>query len=266
MTDRHEEIRELLAGYALGAADADEAARVERHLEGGCPSCEAELRGWTAFVARLPEAEEAVEPSESTRARVLAAIGDEPAGVRASAERRSRRWPLALAASLLVGLGLLGLLRQGQLAGEIAALRAARDDARQRLALAEGELAASRSELARLRLAVSVAGSPLASTVRLAGLEAAPEAAGRTLVDPADGRAAFFAGGLAPAPEGRTYQLWLVVDGKPRSAGTFDVDDAGRALVVVESVAPPESIDNWAVTIEPAGGVPQPTGEMVLLG
>ncbi len=256
MRPGHEEIHELLAGYALGASDADEAAAVEQHLEAGCEACEEELRQWSGLVSRLPEAVPAVEPSELTRARVLAA----------AAPRRPRRWALALAASLLVGLGLLGLLRMRQLGAEVVALEEARDAARQRLALAEGELEQTRIELVRLRHAAAVAGSPLTRTVRLAGLEAAPEASARTLVDPEDSRAAFFAGGLAPAPAGSTYQLWLIVAGAPRSAGTFDVDEAGRAMLIVEQVAPVETIDAWAVTIEPAGGVPQPTGEMVLLG
>lgn len=260
MSLEHHEIRDLLAAYALGATEADETAAIEEHLETGCPRCDSELRNWSGLVARLSEAAPTVEPAELTRARVLAAAGE------AGQPRRPSRWGLALAASLLVGLGLLGLLRLRQLGGEVEELAAARDVARQQLALAENELAEVRTELVRLRLAVAVAGSPLARTVRLAGLEAAPEAAARTLVDPGDRRAAFFAGGLAPAPEGGTYQLWLIVDGAPRSAGIFDVDEAGRALVIVEQVAPLETIDAWAVTVEPAGGVPQPTGEMVLLG
>lgn len=265
MSMGHEEIRDLLAGYALGAADREEAAAVESHLEAGCPACEEELRRWSGLASRLPEAAPAVEPSATTRARVLAAVGEAPGPV-AEPPARPRRWQLALAASLLMVLGILGLLRLQRLGTEAEELARARDAARQQLTLAEGELAETRAELARLRLAVAVAGSPSSRTVRLAGLEGAPEAAARTLVDPGESRAAFFAGGLAPAPEGSTYQLWWIVDGTPQSAGLFDVDEAGRALVIVEQVAPPETIEAWAVTIEPAGGVPQPTGEMVLLG
>lgn len=252
----HEELRELLASYALGAADVDEAAAVERHLEAGCESCEEELRQWSGLVSRLPEAVPAVEPSELTSARVLAA----------AAPRREKRWGRALAASLLVGLALLGVLRMRHLGAEVDALEEARSAARQRLALAESELDQTRTELARLRLAAAVAGSPQTRSVRLAGLEGAPDASARTLVDPASRRAAFFAGGLGPPPEGSTYQLWLIVAGTPQSGGVFDVDEAGRATLIVEQVAPVETIDAWAVTIEPAGGVPQPTGEMVLLG
>ena len=73
MRPGHEEIRELLAAYSIGAAEADETAAVERHLAAGCPGCEEELSRWQGVAARLPEAVPAVEPSELTRARVLAA-------------------------------------------------------------------------------------------------------------------------------------------------------------------------------------------------
>ena len=136
-------------------------------------------------------------------------------------------------------------------------LEGARDRARQRLALAEAELSEARTELVRLRLAAAVAGGPQTSTVRLAGLEAAPQASGRTLVDPGEERAAFFAGGLTPAPEGSTYQLWLIVDGAPRSAGIFEVE--GRAgiraadamLLVVNAVAGVE-VTTEKVSVEAA--------------
>lgn len=262
----HEEIRELLAGYALGATDADESAAVAAHLERGCPSCENELRQWSGVVARLPEAAPAVEPSEMSRARVLAATGEPPPPAVAQPPRRPRRWALALAAALLIAVGLLGAVQLRRLGVEVEALARDLDAARSRVTQTQAELSRTRTELVRLRMAVAVAGNPLTETVRLAGLEAAPEASGRTLVDPGDRRAAFFAGGLAPAPEGSTYQLWLIVDGTPRSGGVFDVGEGGRAMLIVEGVAPPETIDAWAVTIEPAGGVPLPTGEMVLLG
>ena len=66
-------------------------------------------------------------------------------------------------------------------------------------------------------------------------------------------------------PTDRQYELWVFQKGKPINAGVFDVDEAGRALF--ESTAFPEpEADNFAVTIEPRGGVPAPTGPVVLAG
>ena len=54
-------------------------------------------------------------------------------------------------------------------------------------------------------------------------------------------------------------------EGKPVPAGVFDPDPSGRALF--ESTEfPPADAEAFAVTVEPRGGVPAPTGPIVLVG
>jgi len=65
-----------------------------------------------------------------------------------------------------------------------------------------------------------------------------------------------------PPPPGKVYELWTISAGQPRPAGLFTVDASGRAT---HPVAPTRSpVDVFAVTLEPEGGVPAPTGPMVL--
>jgi anti-sigma-K factor RskA len=85
-------------------------------------------------------------------------------------------------------------------------------------------------------------------------------------VNPRSREALFYAFGLSPLPQDKTYQLWYIAAGKPVSAGTFAVDPRGTASLRVDRVGDPRSIQAWAVTVEPRGGVPQPTGAMVLKG
>ncbi|MEA2207513.1 MAG: Anti-sigma-K factor rskA, partial [Blastocatellia bacterium] len=62
-------------------------------------------------------------------------------------------------------------------------------------------------------------------------------------------------------PDERTYQLWLIKGEEPVSAGTFQVSDG---LVMFETA---KSIDGYsaaAVTVEPEGGSPTPTGVQVV--
>ncbi|MCL6640158.1 MAG: anti-sigma factor, partial [Candidatus Rokubacteria bacterium] len=66
---------------------------------------------------------------------------------------------------------------------------------------------------------------------------------------------------LPPPGPGRTYELWTLRGGAPRPAGTFEVGPSGEATV---RVAPAGPVDAFAVTVEPAGGVPAPTGPVVL--
>ena len=71
--------------------------------------------------------------------------------------------------------------------------------------------------------------------------------------------------GLPRPPEDRTYQLWGIVDGTPVSAGLFSTDADGGGFLWTD-VVPAGAVELWAVTEEPAGGVPRPTGDMVLRG
>jgi len=70
-----------------------------------------------------------------------------------------------------------------------------------------------------------------------------------------------------PMPRaGRTYQLWLVTPTGKISAGTFMPDTSGGAMVRATYALARDSLSAIAVTDEPAGGMPQPTGQMVILG
>jgi anti-sigma-K factor RskA len=71
----------------------------------------------------------------------------------------------------------------------------------------------------------------------------------------------FVAVDLGEAPAGRDYQLWLMKDGEPVPADTFDVSGS---MVIVESSRHLTGYDGAAVTVEPAGGSRQPTTEPVL--
>ncbi|HEY4306096.1 MAG TPA: anti-sigma factor [Gemmatimonadaceae bacterium] len=62
---------------------------------------------------------------------------------------------------------------------------------------------------------------------------------------------------------GRTYQLWLVTPDKKISAGTFEARD-GDAMVRA-TMPLNDKLMALAVTEEPMGGMPQPTGSMVMI-
>jgi anti-sigma-K factor RskA len=76
----------------------------------------------------------------------------------------------------------------------------------------------------------------------------------------------FTASNLPALPGGRTYQVWVVVPAGPISAGLIEPDASGRALGVFRTPPDIPTPVAVAVTIEPAGGVPAPTGERVLVG
>ena len=72
--------------------------------------------------------------------------------------------------------------------------------------------------------------------------------------------------GLKQPDPGRTYQLWVMARGhtQPMSAGTFMPDSAGHAEMASEVSVEPGRLRRVAVTAEPMGGSPAPTGVILL--
>lgn len=75
-------------------------------------------------------------------------------------------------------------------------------------------------------------------------------------------RLLFYAFHLPQLPAGRTYQLWLIRGQSPAivSGGVFQADKDGRAVVEFANPALLKDVRQFAVTDEPAGGSPGPTG------
>lgn len=134
------------------------------------------------------------------------------------------------------------------------------------------ELAARAAEVARLRDEVSrqqgllkIFASAETQIVALEGLQPSPAARGRLWWHREAG-GFLVTGGLPVPPAGKTYQLWAIAGGTPRSAGVFDVDAKGAAPLRVKPLPAGERVEIFAVTLEPAGGLPKPTGAMYLAG
>ena len=70
----HDQFRELIEAYALGALDANERAALEAHLAGGCPECAKALEEARLVVTQLAYLAPPAEPSEMLRARVLRSV------------------------------------------------------------------------------------------------------------------------------------------------------------------------------------------------
>ena len=102
--------------------------------------------------------------------------------------------------------------------------------------------------------------------VPLSATDSAPSATGFVLisVDGEDG--ALVVDGLAPLGESQQYQLWLIRDGQRISGAIFSTDEksyGGTRIRAPRSLLEYSAVD---ITIEPAGGSPQPTGDQVLGG
>jgi len=68
-----------------------------------------------------------------------------------------------------------------------------------------------------------------------------------------------------PKP-GMTYQVWLVTDSAKISAGTFKPDAQGGTFMHARYALDRNALRAVAITEEPEGGMPAPTGPMVVAG
>jgi len=114
MTDSdHTRWSDDLAAYMLGALEPDEAAELERHLE-GCERCREEMRWLEPAVHSLPESVERREPPKQLRQSLMTEVQkDVPA--EEPARSRSRRWFLKPA----IGFAVVALLVAGVVGYEV---------------------------------------------------------------------------------------------------------------------------------------------------
>jgi anti-sigma-K factor RskA len=288
----HDEYKDILALAALDAADDAELRELNAHLA-SCAECRAELRELRGASSALALAVAPVAPSPELRTRLLASLkstpqetaraeSTTPAATRAShpssnvisledARRATRRAFVsrrafnltAIAASLLVvSLAVASTVlwrRNAALNSTVASLSNALERAR-------GDLGQTRDELASARRERDIFVSPEMHTAQLAGTKMAESARARLTYDERTGEAMFIAAKLPPAPAGKAYQLWYIADGKPMPGSVFTTDADGRAEM--HASIPREGLraQVFAVTLEPAGGLPAPSGEIYLKG
>jgi hypothetical protein len=107
--------------------------------------------------------------------------------------------------------------------------------------------------------------SPTAQLVRMTGSKEAGTAGGLLLFDSKTGTAAFYGFDLPKPPAGKIYQLWTI-GGTPVSAGMFQPSKDRTAVVKIPKMINTEGLKEFSITIEPAGGKPQPTGPVYLKG
>jgi len=78
------------------------------------------------------------------------------------------------------------------------------------------------------------------------------------------GKAVLVSEGLPSIPDDETFEMWLIRDDDPTSAGTFTAEAGSRATSVLEGEVQPGDV--IAVTVEPAGGAPAgvPTSDPIV--
>lgn len=278
----HDQFEELAAAHVLGALTGPEQSELMSHILGGCPICRVLYPQLTDVAELLVLGAEPMVAPPGLKARIMAAAGfeldgsgtaaattpsaphDPPIRLVSRASGRERLYAgLALAASL--AFVLLGI-RSISMRAELDRVRQGAARSRVELLRLEGEIQGL--ELARAEQAslIELLQNPGSGLVTLASLEPAPGASGKVLFDRTLGKGYVWVSNLPIDAEGMDYQLWAIQGGVPKSLGVFSVSANGSAVIPLTDVTPDTPVAAFAITLEPAGGLPAPSGPMVLLG
>jgi anti-sigma factor RsiW len=282
----HEEAFAALEAAALDALDATEREAVLAHAD-SCESCRGELATLRETVAQLayaaslpseavPESRDRIRSRLTARAaadaRVRGIVVERKpeltrrqyqairARINVLAWRRAEWLALAASVLLIVGVGVMAsVLRDRENLKDALVGATASTQRSQRATDSLRTLVMSQDSLINGITGRDVAMVQLTST-------ATRQPKAMMFWDHSRNGWTLIAHNLPMPRAGRTYQLWLVTPAGKINAGTFMPDTSGAAMVRATYALARDSLSAVAVTDEPAGGMPQPTGQMVILG
>lgn len=265
MTNGHPTRDEDFDLFVLGALEGDEKQAIESHIA-SCADCARKLAEARGRVAMISLAAPAAEPSPHAKESLMAQIRTERERTNASSlglprevESTARgggifgRWWAAVLVPVGAALAIAAIFlwnQKEQLDRQLA-------DERQQVASLQKELQEAQ-HTADLLAAKDTIVVPLAPMPGMKGM-------GRVSYNKQMGML-MYDGTLGPAPSDKSYQLWLVpVQGDPINAGVFN-PKSGQTDHWMMQLPPGVAPKAFAVTLEPAGGMPHPTGPKVLVG
>ena len=279
-----EQRRDLILLDAAGGLEPAEQQELRAHLRSGCPVCAGYVAESQMTLAHLPLVLDPVAPPAGVRLKLMKRVeaqqrsqSEDPASLRISSSRQASSVPirpsrlywissLAAAAGLILGASVMAFLFRAD--------RATLDRQQSRVDRLERTLEDRERTIGTLQKLIDDTGntirlvrSPALVVNTLKGTKDDPDAWGRVLRDQASGEWVFVVGNLKPLPADRTYELWIIPQGKdPVAAGVFDVGTDGRGVLPLKLPAGLGPLAAVAVTAEPRGGSSKPTMPIRMMG
>ncbi|MGA8044848.1 MAG: anti-sigma factor [Dermatophilaceae bacterium] len=243
----HDFVQELLAAYLLDAVDEHDRLLVEEHLL-TCPDCERELAALAPTVETLALAPTPVAPPSRVRDAVLRGIGS-PTG--ADAQDRTTETSAAVRAAPVDDLAARRHTHAGR---RLSLLVAAAAAVALFMFLAIGPFRGATPDVTTETVAAATDAERFEARIG--------DATATVIVSREMDKVAIETQDMAPAPEGRDYQLWFShPDGSVTDAGVMP-READAAMVLDDEMGDAVGV---ALTLEPEGGSSQPTSEPMVV-
>lgn len=267
MTNGHPSREEDFDLYALGVLEDDEKQAIESHIA-VCADCARKLAEARGRMAMLSFAAPRVEPSPRVKERLLARVLAEDVGSAVpSSSREPREAEPAVRGGGVFGRWWAGVLVPVGVALAVVTILLWNQNERlnRELAKQSQDVASLRKDLEEAQYAADLLAERDTMVVPLMPMPGMAKGMGRVTCNTHMG-VLMYDGNIAPAPANKSYQLWLIpMQGDPINAGVFN-PKAGQTdhwmMKVPQGVTPKA----FAVTLEPAGGMPHPTGPKILVG
>jgi anti-sigma-K factor RskA len=273
-----ENFEELCAGYVLHALDEEERAEFEEMLANASDE-ERDLyqQMWSA-ANQLAFTVEKNEPGPAVKEQLMNKIRTESDEQEAQdtvtdiqettseeeeTDSADFNWPAFAAAAsfalLIISLSLV--FYSFNLSSEISNKESV-------IAQQETQITELKSELQQKEEMLAILEAREVDLVMMSGMEVNPDGYGKIIWNSEQQQALLQVSNLPAVPKDKDYQLWLIKNNKPVSAGVFAVNNESDKFFKIEKMADADeqSANAFAVTMEPKGGVPQPTGDMYLMG
>ncbi len=263
-------IEELISAYTLGVLDGNELKELEDYLRNNPGVYQKLINENEAAFSQLAYVLKGSSPRPGLRNELLADIKKEKEDheIETKIPFWQRLQPMwlglgsAVAAIIIISL----ITYSSSLNNSLKEQQAKISNLEELISEQDSELAMLKEEFGSQSEMVSFLQNPDVVIINLVKTEPDLKAVARVLWNPGDDEALFYGINLPEIPDGKTYQLWAIAGDKPESLGVFNVDERGNNLHLIKSLSNFGDIGTFAVSLEPAGGVPLPTGKVYLAG
>jgi anti-sigma-K factor RskA len=263
MSTDNKTFTELCTGHVLNALSEGEEKKFQQLLADASEEQIVILEELRAISAEMATLSPADTPSLAVKEKIMNLATGSKSTQREKAPVRQLSWyRMAVAASFIFIFTSIGLLFYSQ------SLEDEMRSQSQRIAEQQITIDVLETEVQRREELLTILEARDVDLVMMDGMEEmSPNGYGKVVWDKQGGRALLQVAGIPTVPTDKDYQLWFIVNGQPISAGVFAVQDQRRDnFFKIEQLRSDADEGAFAITMEPKGGVPQPTGDMYLLG
>ncbi|HJT72856.1 MAG TPA: anti-sigma factor [Chitinophaga sp.] len=243
----------IVESYVLGLASEEESREFEE-LSAKYPEILAIKRAFEEDLEKHTLSTAAIPPPADGKLRFLETIGTNPSnnqskivnmennGTTPMRKNNGSRFTTAAAVILLAGCAWFAYRSNIQ---------------KEELKDLKAKLNTADSVLNQIAAEQKTAKEHTVNVVNMVGTEAAPKSSANVFWDSTSQNVYMVVKNMPKLPNDKQYQLWALIDGKPKDLGVFDVSDQ-KFIIKMKNT---QKADAFAITIEQKGGSPSPTLE-----